>query len=179
MLLVAGLNVTGVDWVNAEFTAGKIILWGFDNFATGLFEEVMMRGMAFYLLYRAWQEQRNGIYKAAIAQALTFGLLHLFNLRDDAVIDVVAQVTYATILGFAFAGIVAYTRSVWPAVIGHTIINAISNINPTFVTNYVDTAPTVQMYSLFITIIALVTAPPGYFMLRNTANTKAKWEIAK
>jgi len=168
MLLIGGLNVTAVDWANVEFSAVKSIGWIFDNIATGLFEEVMMRAMAFYLLFRAWRHQNNAIYKAAIVQALIFGLLHLINLRHGFSVDVVAQVIYATILGFAFAGVVAFTRSVWPAVFAHAFINAMSNINPTFVTDYVNTPNTVAMYGVFISIILLVTALPGYFMLRSS-----------
>jgi len=108
MLLVGGINITGIEWEYVEFTTSKVIGWLFDNFATGLFEEIMMRGMAFYLLYRAWRDRNNGIYQAAIAQALIFGLLHLINLRNDLTLDVVAQVTYASILGFAF--VVSFVR---------------------------------------------------------------------
>lgn len=172
MLLVGGINIASIEWASIEFTAVKLTGWLFDNFATGLFEEVMMRAMAFYLLYRVWKDERYGIYKAAIAQALIFGLLHLFNLRNDFTIDVVAQVIYASILGFAFAGIVAYTHSVWPAVISHAFINAMANINPTFSINYVESPTPVQMYVVFISIIVLVTALPSYFMLRSVATAK-------
>lgn len=171
MLLVGGINALSVEWANADFSAGKAVGWFFDNLATGLFEEVMMRGMAFYLLYRAWKDKSNGIFKAAIAQALIFGLLHLINLRDGFSIDVLAQVTYASILGFAFAGIVAFTHSIWPAVIAHAFINAMSHINPTFVANYASEPPSAQMYIVFISIIILVTAVPGYFMLRSATRS--------
>lgn len=169
MLLVAGINIMSIDWGNVEFTLNKIFYWLLANFAAGLFEEVMMRAMAFYLLYRAWKHQRYGIYKAAVTQALIFGLLHLVNLRNDPSLDVAAQVTYASILGFAFAGMVAYSRSIWPAVFAHTFINAMANINPTFVNNYVNSPTSAQMYLVFITIILLFTSVPGYLMLRKAS----------
>ena len=172
MMLVACFNLSGIEWSNLIFSIDKIPFWVFENLATGVFEEVMMRAMAFFILYRAWQHQNNGLLKAAAVQALIFGLLHLINLINGFTIDTIAQVIYATLLGLSFAGVVAYTGSIWPASIVHGLINAVANVNRTFMPNYIETFTSVAVYALFIVLILLVTTLPGLYMLKLS---KQRW----
>ena len=165
ILTVGCMNFTGVEWGAIQFDWSKVPFWFTENLATGVFEETMMRAMAFYLLYRAWRHQANGLLKAAWAQAIIFGAIHLINLVNGVSVDVFAQVIYATFLGFAFAGIVAYTGSIWPAAFAHGFVNAIGNINRTFVPDYVSDGTSVAAYALLIGLIALIAVIPGYFML--------------
>ena len=112
MLFIGSLNLSGVQWDALQFSLSSLLTLITQNVAVGLFEESIMRGFAFYVLFRAWGKQSYGVFKAALAQALIFGLLHLLNLDDGFQVDVIAQVIYATLLGIGFAGVVAYTRTI-------------------------------------------------------------------
>ncbi|MFW8591313.1 CPBP family intramembrane glutamic endopeptidase [Glaciecola sp. 2405UD65-10] len=173
MVLIACLNLSGVEWERLVFSVAKVPFWFFENLATGVFEEILMRAMAFYILYRAWQKQSNGLLKAAIAQALIFGLLHLLNLLNGFTVDVLAQVFYAALLGISFAGIVAYTGSIWPAAFVHGLINAIANINRTFVPDYIETPTSIEFYALFIVTAFFITTLPGIYMLKHSKQSQA------
>lgn len=174
IVTVGVINMFGVEWSNIQLVWQQVPFWVTENLATGVFEETMMRGLAFYLLYRAWQHQHNGLMKAAWAQAIIFGVIHLINLVNGVSIDVFAQVIYATFLGFAFAGIVAYTRSIWPAAVAHGFVNAIANINHTFVPDYVSEGTSALAYAFFIAVIALIAVLPGYYMLSHSHSTQLK-----
>lgn len=172
MLIIGLINFTGVQWNALQISWLSLITLLSDNIAVGLFEETMMRGFAFYVLYRAWQHQSNGIYKAAIAQALIFGLLHLFNLASGFQVDVIAQVIYATLLGIGFAGVVAYTRTIWTAVFAHSFINIIGSINTTLNPNYIDSPNSVASYIILTTIILVLVTLPGLWCLKKANDLK-------
>ncbi|XOV78985.1 MAG: CPBP family intramembrane glutamic endopeptidase [Aestuariibacter sp.] len=166
IIFVGCLNFINIHWSQMSFTLTGVTAWLFDNLSTGVFEEIMMRSLAFYLLYRAWQHSNHGLYKAAFAQALIFGLLHFINLINGFQIDVIAQVIYATFLGVSFAGIVAYSKTIWPAAIAHGFVNAIGNLNSTFVPDYVETSTAASTYAIYILVIFVVATLPGLYMLK-------------
>ena len=166
MLIIGLTNLTGVQWDALQFSFSSLFTLITENAVVGLFEESMMRGFAFYVLYRAWREQPYGIFKAALVQALIFGLLHLLNLNDGFTIDVLAQVIYATLLGIGFAGVVAYTRTIWTAVFAHAFINMIGSINYIFNPNYIDSENTLSSYVVVIIVIFILVTLPGLWCLK-------------
>ena len=168
MLLLGLLNITGVPWEVLQFRVDFFCGWLLANFSTGLFEEVLMRGFAFYVLYRAWGDSKSGLYAAAITQALIFGVAHFVNLYQMPFLDVTAQVVYATLLGFGFAGLVYFTGSIWPAVIIHFFINSIGTIDEYFDPSYrVEdfSGPGLAGYLVAITIILVISTMPGAWFL--------------
>lgn len=165
VLLVGFINLANVHWAQLQFTLPSVFFWIFDNLSTGVFEEVVLRGLAFSLLYRAWRHSRHGLYKAALLQASIFGVLHLINLINGFQVDVIAQVIYATLLGLSFAGIVAWTGSIWPAAVAHGLINAAANLNRSFVPGYTDTSTAASVYAIFIVVILVFSTLPGLYML--------------
>ena len=169
MLLIGFLNLTMVQWQSLEVSGIKVFAWLLANFSTGLFEESLLRGFCFYLLYRAWGNTRQGLYKAAFMQGLIFGLVHLVNLYQMPVLDVVAQVIYATLIGIGFAGLVFFTRSIWPAVIVHSFINSVGTINEFFNPEYVadaDSGPGLIGYLVLIVVIFVISTLPGCWFLK-------------
>ncbi|MCW8091499.1 CPBP family intramembrane glutamic endopeptidase [Alteromonas sp. ASW11-130] len=169
MLPLASLglvNFFGVNWQTLQFDVGTFWFWLIDNASTGVFEETMMRALVFCILLKAWGNTRAGVYKAALAQALIFGAVHLLNLINGFAVEVVAQVFYATFIGFGFAGAVIYTRSIWPAVFVHGFINAVANINAYFNPNFVDT-PTSSLTLLgLVAFIFVIGVLPGHLGIR-------------
>lgn len=169
MLLIAGLNLVSLNWSMLEFSTINFIGWIYTNISTGLFEEILLRGVCFYALYSAWKNQENALLRAAIVQAVIFGLAHYVNLTKAPFIEVTAQVVYSTLIGVGFAGLVSYSRSLWPAIAIHAIINACGSINNFFHTNYVATEMSAANYVVVIVIIGLLCALPGFILLKKSA----------
>jgi len=166
MLAVGLMSLNNVEWTNLVFTADRILLWLSYTASVGLFEEVLLRGLTLCILVAAWGKTRRGLVAAAIVQAVIFGALHLIGLVNGHAIDVLAQITYATLLGFGFAGLVLYCGSLWPAVVVHFFINALGSLNESFDPNYVDTPASGVLYLIFIAIIFLLTVLPGIWAIK-------------
>lgn len=170
MLALALLNFVFTDLSLVEFSPVRVSAWLLFNVSTGVFEEVLMRGVCFYALYRAWGRGRSGVFKAAIAQALIFGLAHLTNLYHEPAMNVIAQVIYATLIGFGFAGLVYFVGSIWPAVIVHTAINSAGTVNYYLIEGYNNVSEiTVMSMMVVIVLFVLFAALPGALCLRKAA----------
>lgn len=164
--LIGLINLTSADWTLINFSGMRTAGWLYNNFTTGLFEELLLRGVCFYILYTAWKGRKNGLIKAAVAQAFIFGIAHLSNLNENPTVDVLAQVTYATLLGIGFAGIVAYSKSLWPVIGIHSVINAMGDLNRFFIDGYDANAGDAPNYVVAIIVIFLVATLPGLYLLR-------------
>ena len=169
MLALGLLNLTSVQWGQLEASPIRLTAWLFANTSTGLFEEVLLRGFCFYLLLTAWGHTRKGVYSAALAQALIFGIAHLGNLYHMPALDVIAQVIFATLIGFGFAGLVYMTKSLWPAVVVHSFINGASSINEYLQPGFeMDDGPGLVGYAVIIVLFLLAAAVPGGLYLKNS-----------
>ncbi len=166
MALIGLINLLSVDWNALTFDAVRVTGWIYNSVSTGLFEEILLRGFCFYFLYRCWQERKNAIFLAALAQALIFGIAHLSNLQNSPVGDVVPQVIYATLLGIGFAGITVYTKSIWPTIAIHSFINAMGDLDNFFGPEIADSAGDPSGYIVAIVIIFCVATVPGLYLLR-------------
>lgn len=166
MMLIGLLNLIGNDWGSVTFTLPNTTAWVVQNFGVGLFEEVLLRGVCFYILARAWREQSNGLMKAAIAQGLIFGLLHFLNVSENGIVETTIQVVYATLLGVGFAGLVVFTRSIWPAVIIHTFINLMGSSEDLMTNPPEGGNPDIGGYLIAIALITLLSTLPGTLFIR-------------
>jgi len=167
LLLIAMLSLTSVDWQAVNLTTVNVSAWLLSNFATGFFEEVLMRGLCFYILLQAWGTTRSGVFKATFFQAFVFGAAHLANLYHMPMLDVFAQVVFATLIGVGFAGLVYLSKSLWPAIFVHTLINASGTINDFLVAgNTATQSPGVVGYMVIVVIFLVLSAIPGLLYLR-------------
>lgn len=166
MMIIVVINLTTVDWNLLEFEPSNVVFWLAESLSIGIFEETMMRALVFYVLIQAWKDRPNGLFEAALVQALIFGGLHLIGLINGFKVDVFAQVIYATLLGIGFAGVVAYTRSIWSAVFAHSAIDAAGNLNTVFNPNFIQTPASIGTYAVLITIIAILITAPGIWCLQ-------------
>jgi membrane protease YdiL (CAAX protease family) len=171
MSLLALINLISIDSSLIVFDIEKLTRLIFVNFTTGFFEELLLRGFCFYLLFKAWEHKPNGLFKAAIAQAVIFGLAHLINLTIASPLDVISQVIYATLFGIGFAGLIAFTRSLWLPIWIHTLINTASGFGFYFIPDVVIEPTNLGTYIVGIIAISLFCAIPGLFLLRS-ANRK-------
>lgn len=157
ILIVGLLNLTSVDWSTVSATSSNLTVWLLDNFAVGLYEEVLMRGLVLYILVRAWGKTRAGLMKAVMTQAVIFGLLHYFNLTSGASFEAVSvQVIYAIFFGIGFGGLALFARSIWPGVIVHSAIDAMSSINDGLNMSTINEAMPVAEMTLSESLIAII-----------------------
>ncbi|SIN59888.1 hypothetical protein SAMN02745824_0426 [Parasphingorhabdus marina DSM 22363] len=166
MAMIGLINLLSVEWSQLQFDSVRFGGWIYNSLSTGFFEEILLRGFCFYYLYRCWQERKNGLLMAAIAQALIFGLAHLSNLQSVPAGDVVPQVIYATLLGIGFAGIAAYAGSIWPVMGVHAFINAMGDLNNFFGPDLPDEPGSLASYAVAIVVISCASTLPGLYLLR-------------
>lgn len=93
--------------------------------STGLFEEILCRGLVFSLIISKWGRKRSGCYMAMILSSILFGMLHFIHyfLGNASLIATISQVIYATFIGVFFAASVIRNQSIYPAIILHGIVD--------------------------------------------------------
>jgi membrane protease YdiL (CAAX protease family) len=156
-----------VNWGALEYSSRHAFDWFVKLSSTGAFEEILFRGAFFYILYRVWGSTRSGLQRAAVTQALLFGALHLINLTNRDLTYVLFQICIASLAGYAFAGLVAYTRSLWPAIVLHAGVNAMGSIDNYFAgPGYVFHADTILSLSTRVGAFFVFGALPGYWCLK-------------
>ncbi len=74
---------------------------------------------------RGWQGLPEGFGRAAIATSLLFGLVHGFLFSANSGFGVEPVAILATgFFGAGFAWLTIRSRSIWPAVVAHSLLNA-------------------------------------------------------
>lgn len=156
-----------VNWHALQFSARHAFDWLVWMSSAGFSEEVLFRGACFGILYRAWGTTCSGRQRAAVTSALLFGVLHLMSLTNRDLTYVLYQVCFASLIGYAFAGLVAYTRSLWPAIVLHAGINGLSGIDNYFAgPDYVFRPDTHLVLIVVVGTFFVFGAIPGYWCLR-------------
>jgi membrane protease YdiL (CAAX protease family) len=162
VLVLTALLSEQINFTNLTFSFNHARDWLLATMATGCLEEIWFRGVCFYILYRAWGTTRSGLIKAAATQALLFGALHITNLHRADLAHVLYQSIYATFIGFGFAGLVAYSRSIWLAVLLHGCSNAAGKFANAFASpgyNFPESTPGIML--IVIGMFFLFGALPG------------------
>jgi membrane protease YdiL (CAAX protease family) len=156
-----------VNWGALEYSSRHAFDWFAHLCSSGAFEEIWFRGACFYILYRVWGSTRSGLQRAAVTQALLFGALHLMNLTNRDLVYVLYQICFAGLAGYAFAGLAAYSRSLWPAIALHAAVNAMGSFDNYFAgPDYVFHADTILSLSTVIGTFFVFGALPGYWCLK-------------
>ncbi len=87
----------------------------------GLVEELIFRGF----LYRAMA--KDSPRAAVIVSSVTFGIGHIVNLANGAPpVATLCQIVYACIFGFVFVLLLLESKSLFPAILAHSAVNATS-----------------------------------------------------
>lgn len=87
----------------------------------GFLEEVIFRGFLFKAL------SKKSIRSALLISSVTFGMGHIVNLLNGAAfLPTLLQIGYATAIGFLFTVLFMKTKSLWPGILAHAVINATS-----------------------------------------------------
>ncbi len=97
----------------------------------GIFEEVVIRGLALGLLLKAWGKSKKGIYFAVLFSSIIFGLGHIQNYLSGkaGLVTTLCQVGYATFIGVMLAAIlIRCDFSLWLCGILHALFDIASGI---------------------------------------------------
>ena len=119
LVLLASTNV----WygVRLNLSVLETILYIISMLCVGFLEEVIFRGFLFKALCK------DSLKTAVIVSSVTFGFGHIINLLNGApVFETLLQICYATAIGFLFTVIFHKTKSLWPCIITHSLVNSLS-----------------------------------------------------
>lgn len=132
MLILATVNFWGgfgVSYKGAELVYASISM-----LLIGFIEEVIFRG----LLLKA-VEKNKGLKKAIIISAITFGIGHILNFVSQTNLETFMQVIYAIAFGFMFVFVFIKSKSLWPCIILHSIVDLTSKYGAQNINIYVIT----------------------------------------
>jgi len=112
-------------WFGAGWNYGltESLLYVLSMLLVGFLEEVIFRGFLFNAL------RADSIKAAVIVSSLTFGIGHMVNLINGSgaqLLPNLLQVCYAAAAGFLFVILFIRTGSLWPCILTHSILNALS-----------------------------------------------------
>ncbi len=121
LIILASVNLwSGVkvnySLINTVCYIGSMLLVGF-------LEEVIFRGFLFKAM------SKNNVRTAIIVSSITFGIGHIVNLFNGSGTNIPSnfcQVCYAIAIGFLFVTLFHRGKSLWPCIITHSILNALS-----------------------------------------------------
>ena len=132
LLLIMSVNLwTGI---NINNTFKEIIFYILTMLLVGFLEEIIFRGFLYKMM------AKDNIKSAEIVTSITFGIGHIINLLNGAeFIPTLLQICYAISIGYLFVTILRVCDSLWPCIITHSIVNALSifNNNDSFVSAYI------------------------------------------
>ena len=91
---------------------------------TGLFEEVLYRGLVLKLLLKYTGSSKREIVSAVVISSTIFGLLHAVNIIAGApVLPTISQIISATATGLFFAVVYLRTKILWIPIFFHGLLN--------------------------------------------------------
>ena len=119
--MLAILSVNLWNGVRMGGSVTEMMLFVGSMLCVGFLEELIFRGF----LFRALCE--DNVKAAVLISSLSFGVGHIVNLLNGSpFLATLLQVCYATALGFLFTVIVCRSRSLWPCIIVHGLLNSLS-----------------------------------------------------
>ena len=144
LILIISVNLW--NGINLSLSIKEIILYILAMIFIGFLEEIIFRGFLLQMMLKDNEKV------AIIVTSLTFGIGHIINLLNGAeVLSTVLQIIYAVSIGYLFAIIVIKSKSIWPCIVTHSMVNALSVFNQSNeVTKYLG--------PLFLTIVPIIYA---------------------
>jgi membrane protease YdiL (CAAX protease family) len=119
LFLLMSINLWG--GIRLENSFSEIIFYMLSMLFVGFLEEIIFRGFLFKMM------AKDSLKSAIVVTTLTFGIGHIINLLNGAdVLPTLLQIMYATATGYLFVIIVIKGKSLWPCIITHSVVNALS-----------------------------------------------------
>jgi len=147
LLLLMSVNLW--NGININNSLPEIVFFIISMTCVGFLEEIIFRGFLFNIL------SKDSLNQAILVTSITFGIGHILNLLNGAeFIPTIVQIIYAISTGYMFATILHKSKSLWPCIITHSVVNSLSIFNTTtIVSTYI--APIILtiipiLYSIYI-----------------------------
>jgi membrane protease YdiL (CAAX protease family) len=137
----------------------------FNQVTIGLLEETAFRGLVMCAMIRRWGDTKRGILKSVLLSSLIFGSLHMIWIATGKpVLPTLLQSLGAFLGGIAYGAVVLYSRSIWPAVLWHALLNAAVNVKVIGDPSYAET-PSMGVWYVLSSLPVVVY---GLVLLHNT-----------
>lgn len=94
----------------------------------GIAEEFLFRGVIATLFLRKFGTYHKDVPKAVVISGVLFGLAHVSNVMEGALVGVLVQTVIASMLGMLFAAIYFRTGCIWVTVFLHAFIDIAAGI---------------------------------------------------
>lgn len=119
LALIASVNLWGGAAIRNS--AAEILFHIVMMLCVGFIEEMIFRGYLFRMM------EKDNLRLAMLVSAVTFGMGHIVNLLNgEALIPTLLQLCYATAIGWLFVVILCKSKSIWPCIVTHGVLNALS-----------------------------------------------------
>ena len=119
LIILMSVNLWG--GINTEHSFKEYLFYIGSMIFVGFLEEIIFRGFLFKMM------AKDNLKSAIFVTTITFGIGHIINLFNGAdLIPTLIQICYATATGYLFAIIVVEGKSLWPCIITHSVVNALS-----------------------------------------------------
>lgn len=142
LILMISMNLW--NGININNTKLEILFYILNMINIGFIEEIIFRGFLFKSL------EKEGINSAIIITSISFGIGHIINLINGApVISTIIQICYAITGGYLFAIILYKSKSLWPCIITHSLINSLSIFN-------IDNILSIYIVPIFLILVSLI-----------------------
>ncbi len=143
--LVILMLVNLIGGINIQNTASEIVIYMLSMVLIGFLEEIIFRGFLFQMM------AKDSVKAAVIVTSITFGIGHIINLLNGAeLVPTLLQICYAIATGYLFAVILVKSKSLWPQIITHSVVNALSIFN------------TENIVTVYISPVILIIVPLIY-----------------
>lgn len=143
LLLMISVNLW--NGININNKPIEIIYHIISMLFIGFIEEIIFRGYLFKMM------EKDNLKSAIIVSSITFGVGHIINFFNGTdIIPTLLQIMYAITGGYLFVIIFYKSKSLWPCIITHSLINALSIFNIENNMQYIS--------AIFLTVVALLYA---------------------
>jgi len=127
LLYFVALNLVFADDI-PNFSLYQILILTVYCVSIGFSEEFSLRGVLLPLFIKLGSKDKKSITKAIIISALAFGLAHLIKF-DKGIFGEISQLFFATFIGFLFGALLIATKSIYPLIIIHALIDFAAKID--------------------------------------------------
>lgn len=122
LVLISIFNI--LNGINLNNTFSEILFYILTMINVGFIEEILFRGFLFKMI------EKENPKKAIIISSITFGIGHIVNLFNGAsLVPTIMQVFYAISLGYLFVIIFYKSKSLFPCIITHILVNSLAIFN--------------------------------------------------
>ena len=145
LILIISVNLW--NGFNIENTPSEIIFYIISMIGVGFLEEIIFRGFLFKMM------EKDNVKTAIIVSSVTFGIGHIINLLNGAdILPTLMQIMYATAGGYLFITIFYKSKSLWPCIITHILVNSLSIFNGT------ENVISIWIAPVFLTVVSILYA---------------------